>query len=267
MLKAVKYFGDVGIGVTSPQLFRADDRKIYVVKLQYGQLGSKVLANEFIAAKIGGIMGLCFPFSDIIEITEEIISQSSHLTRLGAIPGLHFASRFLNHTEYMKKNNLNKAVNTLEMAGVILFDHMFHNSDRNNNTKNILLRKEHTGFRIYAIDNSHLIRSGKWTLKTINSLSGAIFPYCRQSYGLLLKDHLSPQDFLPYIEKVANISDEDIESLVQQIPGEWLPDSAERQALEKFITIRKGMVEKVWDVLCNHIPKSRGGRQWWHSKK
>lgn len=267
MLRAVKHFGEVGIGVTAPQLFRADDRKIYVVKLQSHQIGSKVLANEFIAAKIGKIMGLCFPFSDVIEITEQTINQSPHLTKLGIIPGRHFASQFLNHTVYLRKNNVKKAVNVLEMAGVILFDHMFHNPDRNNNTKNILLRKENTGFRIYAIDNSHLVRSSKWTLKTINTLSEAIFTYYRQSYGLLLNNYLCPQDFLPYIEKVANISDKDIENLVQEIPGEWLPDSEERQALQEFIIIRKGMVEKIWDVLCNHIPKSRGGRQWWHSKE
>lgn len=267
MLKAVKYFGEVGIGVTAPQLFRADDRKIYVVKLQSNQIGSKVLANEFIAAKIGEIMGLCFPLSDVIEITEQTINQNPHLTELGIIAGRHFASQYLNHTEYLKKNNLNKAVNIPEMAGVILFDHMFHNHDRNKNTKNILLRKENTGFRIYAIDNSHLIRSGTWTLKTINALSGAIFSYYRQSYGLLLNSYLCSQDFLPYIEKVANISNEDIENLVQEIPREWLPDSAERQAFQEFIIIRTGMVEKIWDVLCNHIPKSRGGRQWWYSKE
>lgn len=267
MLTSVKYYGNVGIGVTSPQLFRAIDRKIYVVKLQNNRLGSKVLVNELVAAKIGKIMSLCFPASDIIEITEHTIKQSQRLTKTGMVPGLHFASQYLNHTEYMGKKNLHKASNIVEMAGVMLFDHMFHNSDRNNNTRNILLRQEDTACKIYAIDNSHLIRSGRWTLRTITSLGMTISPYYRYSYGLLLREHLSPQDFIPYVKRAANISKENIDCLVKEIPKEWLPDEIERQALLQYITTRLGMVEEIWEVLCNYIPQSRGGRQWWHSKK
>lgn len=258
MLIAVKHLGSVGRGVTLPQLFRADDRKIYVVKLQSNQLGSKVLVSEFLAAKIGEFMGLCFPFSDIIEINEQILQQSHRLTALGVNPGRHFASRFLNHTKYVNKMNLYKAVNKNEMAGVILFDHMFHNADRTNNRKNLLLRQEGTEYRMYAIDNSHLFRSGRWTLESVNTLSTKIKPYYLYSYGLLLRDCLSPQDFIPYLEKVAKLSNEYIETIVREIPNEWLPDQSERQALTQFIIMRRDMAEEIWKLICKYIPKEGG---------
>ncbi len=265
MLMAMKHFGNVGVGVTSPQLFRANDRKFYVVKLQNNRLGPKVLVSEFLAAKLGEIMGLCFPISNIIEITKKTIQQSPQLKATGVVPGRHFASQYLNHTEYVRKDNLHQAVNITEMAGVILFDYMYHNSDRTTNKKNLILRKEDDNYKIYAIDNSHLFRSARWKIEHLNSLGTIIKSYSRFSYGLLLRDWLSPSHFSPYVEKVMEMSQEYIDSLVKEIPKEWLPDDSERQALAKYIALRRDMVEDILAVVYKHIPKSRGGRQWWFS--
>jgi hypothetical protein len=263
VLISMKHFGNVGVGVTSPQLFRANDRKFYVVKLQNNQLGSKVLVSEFLAAKFGEYMGLCFPKSNIIEITEQTIQQSPQLMASGVLPGQHFASQFLNHTEYVVAHNLCQANNITEMAGVILFDYMFHNADRTNNKKNLLLRRENSGYKIYAIDNSHLFRSSRWTIPHLNNVSKIIKPYYRYSYGLLLRNWLSALDFIPYVEQIRNMRQEYIDNLVKEIPEEWLPDDAERQALKEYITLRRDMVEDIVEVVYRHIPQSRGGYQWW----
>lgn len=261
MLIAMKHFGNVGVGATLPQLFRANDRNFYVVKLQNNQLGSKVLANEFLAAKLGEILGLCFPAGRSIQIEKETIRQSWKLRELGIAAGRHFASQYLNHTEYLCENNLLKATNITEMAGTLLFDYMFHNADRTNNKKNLLLRKEETGYKIYAIDNSHLFRSARWTVDHLNNIARIIRVYCRCSYGLLLRNWLSPVDFLPYVKKVQEISYKTIQKVVAEIPEEWLPDDKERQVLIHYIVLRKDMAEDICEVLYKQIPKSRGGYQ------
>ena len=258
MLVAIKHFGGVGVGVTIPQLFRADDQKFYVVKLKNNRLGSKVLVNEFIAAKIGIAMGLCFPASDIIEISKNMLEKSPRLMSLGAAPGRHFASRFLNHTKYVKRENLYKTMNINEMAGVILFDHIFHNADRTNNRKNLLLRKEGTEYKIYAIDNSHLFRSSRWEKEDIDNLSMRIKVYYLYSYGVLLRDCLCPEDFIPYVEKIKKISNEYINDIVKEIPAEWLLQEAERQALIKYIILRRDMVEDIYKKICKFIPQAGG---------
>lgn len=259
MLTAVEYLGNVGIGVTTPHFFRANDEKIYVVKLQNNKLGPKVLVNELIAAKIGHCIGLCFPTSDIIMVNQQSLENSRCPTVPHIILGRQFASQYLEHTEYIEKHNVVNVINITDMAGVILFDHMFHNADRANNKKNIFIRQEDNGCRIYAIDHSHLFRSGRWTIDSLTNLMPRIKSYCHYSFGLLLRDYLSPKDFFPYLEKLAECSNENIEQIVTDIPSEWLPDESERQALVTYIKMRFDMAESIWKFLCNYIPKSRGG--------
>jgi len=262
MLIAVEYLGSVGVGATSPQFFRADDDNIYVVKLQNNRLGPKVLANEFVAARLGKLMNLCFPRSDIIQMSEQGLKKKQGPMTPAISPGRHFASLYLDNTEYVGKHNLHQAINKTEMAGVLLFDHLFHNADRANNKKNLLLRREETGCKIYAIDHSHLFRTGRWTLESLADLSSRIKPYYRHSFGILLKDYLSSQDFLPYVEKVGTINNKDIEKIMEEIPEEWLPNQLERQGLTHHITLRCAMAHKIFDILCDYIPQTRGGYRW-----
>ena len=262
MLVAIEYLGKVGVGVTLPQFFRAHDGNIYVVKFQNNRLGSRVLVSELFAAKIGALMGLCFPPSDIIEINEQMVNENPALLEIGLEPGRVFASLYLTHAEYVGKNRLCKAINVSEMAGVILFDHMFHNADRAKNQKNLLLRLENEHYRIYAIDNSHLFRSSRWTIESFQKLGTKIKTYYYQHYRNLLKDLLTPQDFVPYIELVTKISDEQIDCIVEEIPHEWLPDETERLALADYTKMRRDMAGEIWEKLCRFIPRSRGGRRW-----
>lgn len=266
MIMAVEYLGRVGVGVTKPQFFRANDGNDYIVKFQDNRLCSRVVVSELFAAKIGKIMSLCFPSSDIIEIDEQILNNNPILLDVGLYPGLHFASRYLDHAEYLGKDRLCKAINTPEMAGVILFDHMFHNADRAKNQKNLLLRLEDENYRVYAIDNSHLFRSSRWTIDSFNKLGKKIKIYYYQHYRNLLKDLLSPQDFLPYIDIVKTITREQIDNVVREIPTEWLPDELDRLALVEYTKMRMEMVDEILENLCKYIPKSRGGRRWLFAK-
>ncbi|HWR44451.1 HipA family kinase [Sporomusa sp.] len=266
MLRAVEYLGKVGVGVTLPQFFRAHDGNVYVVKFQNNRLSSRVLVSELLAAKIGEIMGLCFPSSDIIEIDEQMVNENPYLLELGINQGQHFASHYLEHAEYVGKDRLAKAINVPEMAGVILFDHIFHNADRAKNQKNLLLRLEDEKYKIYAIDNSHLFRSSRWTIDSFQKLGTRIKIYYFQHYRNLLKDLLSPQDFLPYLDIVKKISNEQIEYIVQEIPSEWLPDQPDRLALVEYTKMRMGMADEIYEKLCRFIPKSRGGQRWLFAK-
>lgn len=266
MLIAEEYLGSVGVGVTSPQFFRANDDNTYVVKLQNNKLGSKVLVNEFLGSHFGELWGLSFPHSSMIQINEHTLHQDDRLAALGITAGRHFASRYLENTEYVGRPNLYKAVNIKEMAGVMLFDHLFHNADRANNRRNLLLQRNGDEYKIYAIDNSHLFRSGRWTLETLNRLTTYARAYYQYSYGVLLKNLLTPQDFAPYLAMAAQISAEQIDNLVQSIPQEWLPDETERQELASHIKIRLSMAEEIWQNLCVQIPLERGGKNWWHKR-
>lgn len=254
MLIAVEYLGTIGVGVTSPRLFRANDGNVYVVKLQNNRLGQKVLVNELLACQFAGLLDLCFPEGGIICLEKPFIEKNKRLKAARVQAGWHFASRYLSSVEYVDRQNLGRAVNKAQMAGIMLFDHIFHNVDRTWNRKNLLLRRESNAYRIYAIDNSHLFRRGRWTVESLTKLAGRIRVNKRRTFGWLLKHYLSKADFDFYISRVKAITDHQLCCLVARIPQEWLPERREREALTDYLIKRRDMIDRIAAPLLQLIP-------------
>jgi len=263
MYRALTYIGPVGLGATSPQLFRAENDsgevKVCVVKLSANRLGSKVLVNELLAAQFGEWLKLCFPPGGRIHISQEVLSGSRRLTAAAVPPGWHFGCEYLQGVDYVNKFKLHRAINKEQMAGVMLFDHMFHNPDRTVNRKNLLIRKEREGYKLYAIDSSHLFRRGKWTIAMLNELAETITINHRRSYGVLLKYYLRPAHLFKYAAMVKAIEDARLNGFVDGIPEEWLPDKTERQALLDFLVVRRDKVCWVAEELSRLIPDIHRG--------
>lgn len=261
MLNAVKYLGPVGIGATSPQLLRADDGKVYIVKLQNNRLGPKVLVNEWLAAKFGEMLDLCFPPSCIIRLDSEFVKKTGFLAMNKVKPGLHFACQYLNHTGYIDRYYLFRAVNKEQLAGVMLFDHLFHNLDRTWNRRNLLVRREADGYKIYAIDNSHLFKRGVWSISLLEKLSKEIQVNRRRAYGLLLKHFLNKKHFEIFIEKIRQLTDEQLADLVDSIPQEWLPNEEERHSLLHYLIVRRDMVDTIAEKLYAYIHTKKENKE------
>lgn len=242
MYRALQYLGPVGLGATAPQLFRAEndkgDVKVCVVKLAANRLGAKVLVNELVAAQFGKWLNLCFPPGGIIDISPDIIGNSRRLKTAKVAPGWHFACEYLQGAGYVSKYSLHRAVNKEQMAGVMLFDHLFHNPDRTENRKNLLIRREAAGYKLYAIDNSHLFRRGKWTISMLQALTDTITLNYRRSYGVLLKYYLRPDHLFAYAAAVEKLDETQLVAFTDSIPAGWLPEKTERQALLAFIAAR-----------------------------
>jgi hypothetical protein len=253
VLTAVEYLGSVGIGVTVPRVFRANDGKIYVVKLQNNPMGTKVLVNEYIACWFGERMTLCFPPSDLLEIEEQVLQRSRSLKAAKISSRIHFASQYIHSNKYVARNNLYKAINKSAMAGVMLFDHMFHNIDRTKNRRNLLVCLQDSTYVLYAIDNSHLFVRGRWNSKTLEKLVTKISINRRRAYGWLLTYFFTSGDFRPYAAKVKEITKEELAQFVATIPQEWLPKNEEREALLDYMIKRCEMVDEIVLRLCQSI--------------
>ena len=254
MLIALEHLGATARGVTSPQLFRADDGRVYVVKLQNNRLGPKVLANELIGARLGEALGLCFPPGGVIRLEAGLLKRCRRLAAAGVAPGKHFGSRYLSGTEYLCSHNVARAINRPEMAGVMLLDHLAHNMDRTLNRRNLLLRREAHGWRIYAIDNSHFFRRALWTEETLRRLAPRVRVNRHGVYGTLLRQYLRPEDFARYLTRVQGWSDAFFAELVAGVPAEWLPHEGERQAVVAFLTARRDLAADIVTCLSALIP-------------
>lgn len=242
MITDVEYLGSVGVGVTRPKVFRDQNGIKYIVKLQQNRLGPKVLVNELLAWQMGTKLELCFPPADLLYLPA------------GKWQGLHFACRLLSPVRYLNQHNLGEAENIKQLAGVMLFDHLFFNLDRTLNRKNLLLCNEQNKKKIYAIDHSHLFKKGRWSAESLKRLAEQIRVNNYRIYGILLKRYLSTADFAVYASKMQLLSDQEIKAMIQNIPEQWLPKTTERNALNDYIIIRRDMTELIVRKICELIP-------------
>lgn len=253
-LTAVAYLGPMKLGATSPQLFRGSDKQLYVVKLLGNKVGPKALANEFLAAQLGARLGLCFPASGIISIDGELLKTNRRLKKAGVVAGPHFACQYVSHAFYVDRTTLSRVMNKTEMAGVMLFDHMVHNVDRTVNRKNIIIKREPTGYHMYAIDHSHLFKRGRWTVAHLTALENDLAVNTRRTYGLLLKHFLKPDDFIKYARAIGDLSDEYLAQTVAAIPEQWLADPIDRQALLSHLICRRNLIDQITARIIELIP-------------
>lgn len=254
MLLAKKYLGTIGVGVTVPRMMRGDDGQIYVVKLKNNRLGTKVLVNEYIAACFSRFVELCFPPSEIMELTQEFIDGSKRLRRAKVTAGLHFASRYLPRAKYVHCYNFSFVKNKKQLAGVLLFDHLMHNADRTLNGKNMLLQRSGAGYQLYAIDNSHLFGSGRWRAESLPFLVDQVNINKRRAYGTLLKEYLRAEDFAPFIAQFKAIDEVKITKMLDDVPREWLDDAETKLLLKEFLVKRCANVQLVADQIIASIP-------------
>ncbi len=259
MLEAVEYIGRVGVGVTSPSLIKGDDGFTYVVKMQNNRLGTKVLVNEYIAAWLGRQLELPFPFGACIRLSDEFVAQNRRRFHRRAKAGIHFASRYLKGAKYVHYYHMPQVTNKAEFAGVILFDHLFLNEDRTLNGKNLLICREANGYRMQAIDNSHLFGSGRWVTENLASIKRRFRLNQRRAYGALLKRDLCGNDFACYIARFKALDDGQIRAAMDGIPKEWGMQAADLEAIVDFIQYRREMVERIAARIIDSIPNIHRG--------
>lgn len=245
MLKAVEYLGKVGVGITAPEFYRADDKKLYVVKRLTNRVGSRVLISELFAAEFGRAIGLIFPPAAPIDL--------SAFLRPNAAP-VHFASAYVPNCRYADRDNVAEASNLREMAGVIIFDHLFHNADRTNNRKNMLLAPAEEGVRLYAVDNSHLFKTGRWTTQKLEEIAKQSQLYTNYLYGILLRRYLCATDFTPYLARLRALAPAQIAAMLAAVPNDWFDEAGLRDALLCFTLRRLDKLDEVYGLLRRMLP-------------
>lgn len=254
MVTARRYLKAVGIGVTRPRLLEADDGRIYVVKFANNRLGPKVLVNEFIAKRFNDCVPLCFPPAEVIEITADFLERVPKLTRCGVQAGLHFASRYIKRARYLERYNFEFIVNKKQIAAVMLFDHLMHNYDRTLNHKNMIVTREPGGYRLYAIDNSHLFGSGRWQSDRLPLLAERIKLNRRRVYGTLLRHCFTPVDLRRYAAAFKDMTKAEWERIIDDVPRQWLVNDDDRTALKQYMNRRFCLIDEICDRLVASLP-------------
>lgn len=241
--------GAVGVGVTSPRLMLGKDGRRYVVKLMTNKVGPKVLANEWLGFRLARRVGLCVPCGEMVCIPPALVHKNRSLRKMCADEGVHFGSRYMTGCEYVGRRVMRLAVNKDEVVGTMLFDHLLYNDDRTLNRKNFLARWEGRGYRIYAIDHSHLLGSGRWTEASILRRGESYAVNERRVFGWLLRHYLTREKLAPYVERILSVTDDEVAEMIAEVPPAWLTDE-DRAVVLRFWQSRRGQTEEIADRIA-----------------
>jgi hypothetical protein len=122
-------------GGAQSQLMLGADGKLWVVKFQNNPQDLRVLANELIATRLASAVGLTVPVSDVVEVTEWLVSNTLDMfvelprgQRQRYTAGLQFGSQFVGGlmpgqvVDYLPEQQLDEVKNLAEFAGMLCVD-------------------------------------------------------------------------------------------------------------------------------------------------
>lgn len=248
-----------------PSLFDCSDGARYVVKHSQQRQNYKHLINELIAAQLAKVVSVPIPDFALIEIIN-IILPSDYIFSVGKPSGLGFGSRFLSGPVktvtsidtlvIFSKSKRNEIIENL--VKISAFDIWLRNIDRTPINPNLLIQETENIIRLFAIDHSSIFSELNYLNlsrkndepPTIgeNLIDKELFSNIYFKYGLFF-DKIK-QDIC---EKISNITDKQIQEILDNIPEEWNLCGNEKQAIFDFIFKRKTKVEEHFNFLLKEI--------------
>jgi HipA-like kinase len=212
-------------GGAQAHLMRCDDGTFYVVKFQNNPQHIRVLANEMLATRAAGRMGLPVPRVEVVEVGEELIALTAELVvQLGAgqtpcRPGRQLGSRFpgdpaqLVVHDFLPDDALREVENLADFAGMLVFDKWTCNT--NGRQAVFFAEPGHSRRRAMMIDQGFCFNAGEWSFPDA-PLRGI---YLRHR----VYEHVTGMDsFEPWLGRVEErMNAETLGSVAEEIPPEW----------------------------------------------
>jgi hypothetical protein len=224
-------------GGAQAHLLRASDNHYYVTKFQNNPQAIRILANEYLATKLGLALGLPIPEVAIIEVSEWLIQNSPDLKidlgtkSVSCASGLQLGSRYVADPletavfDYLPEAMLSRIANWQDFPRVLAFDKWTGNSD---GRQSVFVKqpKQHT-YQAIFIDQGYCFNAGEWDFPD-SPLRGT---YARNS----VYDHVTGWEaFEPALSRIEQIGQETIANIAHEIPSGWYEHNSE--ALSRLIT-------------------------------
>jgi hypothetical protein len=211
-------------GGSQAQLMRASDGAFYVTKFQNNPQGTRILANEFLASRLGRWLGLPVAQVELIEVSEWLIGHTPELrVDLNGISspyrsGLQVGSRYAcdpleEHIfDYLPEGILAKIKNLDTFAQMLVLDKWAGNCDG----RQAVFSKKQRGRRYCAtfIDQAYSFNATEWNFPD-SPLRGV---YARNS---VYADVSGWDAFDPVLTKAEEAELIDIWRCAEPIPPEW----------------------------------------------
>ncbi|CAN7419870.1 HipA family kinase [Paenibacillus sp. LjRoot56] len=238
-LEPIKYLET--LSGKAAHLLSFNDGNRYAVKCKNNFHGTRELVNEFVIARLGQHLSLpVVPFK-IVNMTEQQIQYIPKKFSSKYNPGTQFASLFIDNCRGLSKEPPHPTKmdikNNQVLAGIFVFDHWVHNSDRTKS--NILLERLPEGkYDIHMIDHGKCFPGGyKWNKVTL------------QKHDKFKKDSIvhiwtvgmleDPSILSSYIEQILALPENLIEEVIWEIPEDWGVPIQDKEALITYLIVQK----------------------------
>jgi hypothetical protein len=212
-------------GGSQSHLMRASDGHYYITKFQNNPQHVRVLANEFLASRLGLYLGLPMPEVAVIDVSDWLVNNTPELrVEMGGYltpcrSGLQLASRYVADPEkdtvfdYLPESLIvERTRNLQDFARVLVLDKWAGNADGRQAvfTKSATARK----YSAIFIDQGYCFNCSEWNFPD-SALRGV---YSRN----FVYQHVTGwQSFEPVLSRAEQIDSADLWRLTEGMPEEW----------------------------------------------
>jgi hypothetical protein len=217
----------------------ADDGNLYVVKFQDNPQGTRVLANEMLAAKLAEGLGLPVPPTAVVELHLQLSEELYFETPSGRQPirpGLHLGSRLVitsregRSYDVLPESLWHEMRSLDDFIGIQLFDLWTCNRD----TRQVVFWKYSREQKYSAtfIDNGHCFGGPEWIFAHL------IFP---------ITNFIGPVDkaWLRWADRIATFSVRRFELECVVIPPEWIGNEKRFDRIFEELETRQAIIAAV----------------------
>lgn len=215
-------------GGAQAHLMRCDDGAYYVVKFQNNPQHVRVLANEWLGARLAAWLGLPVAGAAVVEVVPELVAYTAELvvqagiSRTPCRAGQQFGSRYpgdparLVVHDFLPDERLGEVENLDDFVGMLVFDKWTCNT--NGRQAIFSLESGSDRYRARFVDQGFLFNAGAWTFPDA-PLRGL---YARHR---VYESVRGLESFEPWLERLERrITGNVLDEIAKEIPPEWYED-------------------------------------------
>jgi len=237
-------------GGAQSHLMLGADGNAWIVKFQNNPQHLRVLPNELLGTRLGGLLGLTVPNCDVIEVTPWLIERTAELEivccerRERCQPGLQFGSQLVGGllpghvADYLPEEQLMDVRNLHEFLGALVLDKWTSNA----NGRQALFHRKGRERRYSAafIDQGFCFGAGEWRFDDA-PLRGV---YVRNE---VYRSVTGWDSFEPWLSRVEELDGQKIWEIAETLPPEWYEGNVGmlEQLVEKLIARRTRVRERI----------------------
>jgi hypothetical protein len=213
--------------------------------------GTRANVNEVIGTSLATELSLPTPDAALVEVRQELISDSAALASRNVTPGLYFGSRVVPGA-YDFRDPVSTGISPQDLsnreqgAAIIGFDNWVRNMDRDN-AGNLLIQPQQAGpekrFRLLAIDFGFILTGPAWQAVDLNNARDARDLVRRLVF--LERCVYAQSEFSSVVVGVESFDEHRCEAVLAEIPAEWQMDAATRALVVNFLVARRTLLRGI----------------------